>query len=905
MKTIFNKSLLSLAVISGISGLYVPTALAAEDDSNTEVDEVIQVKGFRSSLIQARDLKRDAIGSQDSIVAEDIADFPDLNLADSLQRVPGIAITREGGEGRNISLRGLGPDFARVQVNGMEGLATSASAMDSRGSVTRSRAFDFNIFASELFNQIDVKKSYQASLDEGGIGGTVNLRSAKPFDYDGFTAAANGQLGTNSQAGEIDPRASVIISNTWGDFGALVSASYSKRHINEQGYNSYRWRTRTVDSDGYSDSLSQEVKDALEAGEIYFNRGNRYSVWENTQQRTGLTTALQYRPSKNLSFELDILYSELENDRQEFHLPTAGSSSTALGYIDALEIIPASDGDGYEAVYGEFSGTTLRTETREDLDKTEFTQITLSNRWVVSDNLILKGLIGHSESDFSQPKLEKFYTETVSDITTDFRGDRRFDPVNTYSIDTADVSNWTFREIDLKEDYITNTFDVVSVDGNYVLTDDAELKFGFSLKEFENSQVRRLNNDLGRNQDTPVNNDVRTIDQFAYTYTEHDSQDWIGIDFDKALDFYGVDTDLGDEHFVSSASGVVQEDTNGAYVEYEWSQYFSDSVLRGNIGLRYYDTEITSSGIVSGSDVAISSDYNGVLPTLNLAWEPTDEIVVRFSAAKNITRPSLDALTVSGNVQVDPDGSRGLSIQAGNPGLQPFESINYDTSFEWYFSEEGSFAAGLFLKKIDNFVFENTVEMPYSETGFPLSLLDEASGQTGDTQFSYSRPENGQSTDIKGLELSYQTLLGFLPSPFNNIGIVTNYTYADADFLYENVQGSGESQYKKFPGLSKNSYNFTVFYETEKWGGRIAAASRSDYISLVEGGLADEDERGFHGTTFVDMSVFYQVNDSLKLTLEGVNLTDETDEQYSDRADRIYNVTTSGRTFYLGASYKF
>lgn len=904
MKKIFNKSLLSVAIITGISGLQANQAFAAEE-SQVEVEEVIQIKGFRSSLIKARDLKRDAIGSQDSIVAEDIADFPDLNLADSLQRVPGVSITREGGEGRNISLRGLGPDFARVQVNGMEGLATSASAMDSRGAVSRSRAFDFNIFASELFNQIDVKKTYQASLDEGGIGGTVNLRSAKPFDYDGFTAAANIQLGTNSQTNEVDPRGSVIISNTWGDFGALVSASYSQREINEQGYNSYRWRKRTVDSSGYSDSLSQDVKDALEAGEVYFNRGNRYSVWENSQQRTGLTAALQYRPSQDLSFDLDVLYSELENDRMEFHLPTAGSSSTAIGYIDALEIIPAADGDGYEAVYGEFSNTPLRTETRDDLDKTEFTQITLSNRWVVSDDLTVKTLIGHSESDFSQPTRDKFYTETVADITTDFRGGLRFDPVNTYSIDPTNTDNWTFREIDLQDYQIINTFDVFNIDTKYVLTQDSALKFGVSFKKFENSQERRQNNDIGRSQDAPQNNDVRTIDGYAYQYSEHNSQNWIGINFDEAFSFYGVDRNLGEEYIVDSATGTVKEDTNGAYVEYEWSQSLGNTFLRGNLGLRYYDTEITSLGVTNDADVAISSDYNGVLPAVNLAWEPNDDMVVRFSAAKNITRPSLGSLGVAGQVQTDPDGARGLNVKSGNPALKPFESTNYDTSFEWYFSDEGSFAAGLFYKKIDNFIFEDSISVPYSETGFPLSLLDESLGQTGDTEFTFTRPANGQSTNIKGLELSYQTLLSFMPAPFDQMGIVTNYTYADAEFLYDNVQNTGESQTKSFPGLSKNSYNFTVFYETETWGARIAAASRSDYISLVEGGLADEDERGFHGTTFVDMSMFYQVNDNLKVTLEGVNLTDEKDEQYSDSADRIYNVTSSGRTFYLGASYKF
>ncbi len=182
-----QKTAVALAVITALGAAF---SAGAQQSNQTKADEteVIEVKGFRDSVIKAKDLKREAMVAQDSIVAEDIADFPDQNLADSLQRVPGIAITREGGEGRQISLRGLGPDFTRVQVNGMEALGTSSSPMDSRGAVGRSRAFDFNIFASELFNQIDVKKSYSADQEEGGIGGIVNLRTAKPFDLTDFRA---------------------------------------------------------------------------------------------------------------------------------------------------------------------------------------------------------------------------------------------------------------------------------------------------------------------------------------------------------------------------------------------------------------------------------------------------------------------------------------------------------------------------------------------------------------------------------------------------------------------------------------------------------------------------------------------------------------------------------------------
>ena len=169
-----------------------PVADTPGDAAPVEVEQVV-VTGFRGSLVQGRELKRLALGAQDVIVAEDIAAFPDLNLAESLQRIPGVTISRDAGEGRQIALRGLGPDFTRTQLNGMEVSASTSSGFDNRGSVSRTRAFDYSIFASELFNRVTVRKAYAADQDEGGVAGTVELRTSKPFDYPGFKAALSAK----------------------------------------------------------------------------------------------------------------------------------------------------------------------------------------------------------------------------------------------------------------------------------------------------------------------------------------------------------------------------------------------------------------------------------------------------------------------------------------------------------------------------------------------------------------------------------------------------------------------------------------------------------------------------------------------------------------------------------------
>src|SRR5690606_13945175 len=216
------------------------TGPAVQDDAQT-LDTMV-VTGYRASLERALDIKRGESGVIDAIVAEDIADFPDLNPAESLQRIPGVSITREGGEGRNISVRGLGPQCTRVRINGIEALATGGGT-DTSGGVNRGRGFDFNTFASELFSQLVVRKTSAAEIEEGSLGATVDLRTARPFDFEGFTLSIGGQASYNDLLEEVDPRGSFLVSNTFADnkLGALLSVAYTDRKVIEEGSDSVRW----------------------------------------------------------------------------------------------------------------------------------------------------------------------------------------------------------------------------------------------------------------------------------------------------------------------------------------------------------------------------------------------------------------------------------------------------------------------------------------------------------------------------------------------------------------------------------------------------------------------------------------------------------------------------------------
>ena len=237
------------AVVTATALWSFAAGAAAQDAASTDatdraepIEEVV-VTGFRASLNKALEAKQDTVGSIDMIVAEDIADFPDLNLAESLQRVPGVVIARDAGEGRQISVRGLGPQFTRVRINGIEAMSANGST-DASGGTNRGRNFDFNTFASELFNNITVRKTAAAETEEGSLGATVDLRTGRPFDYEGLTVAGSLQAGYNDLTEDTDPRAAFLISNTFADgkFGALLSVAYTSRKLQDDGSSTVRWQ---------------------------------------------------------------------------------------------------------------------------------------------------------------------------------------------------------------------------------------------------------------------------------------------------------------------------------------------------------------------------------------------------------------------------------------------------------------------------------------------------------------------------------------------------------------------------------------------------------------------------------------------------------------------------------------
>lgn len=475
---------------------------------------------------------------------------------------------------------------------------------------------------------------------------------------------------------------------------------------------------------------------------------------------------------------------------------------------------------------------------------------------------------------------------------------------NTYGFDPADSTVWRAHEIDFEARYQKTTFDNVKVDFEYTLNETSALKFGVANQVFFNSGYREVNGNVLRSdfQSGAVDDDISA---YAEIFTDHRDQDWTIVDFEKALDVLGVTRSITSKDRIYE----VEEATNTAYLSYEWETELNGMKLLGDIGLRGYDTEVTSSGEANVGSVTVVQSYDGVLPTFNTTLEVKENLLLRLGLSQNINRPGIASLAVNGDVSGTPDESdqEELTVSVGNPGLNPYESDNVDLSMEWYFGDIGAFAVGYFFKDISGFIgTESAYNIPYSQTGLPLDILP---GLTPDSKVAeFTRPVNYEDTTLQGLEFSLQSDLAFLPGPFDKLGFVGNLTFVDGELDYASPedQANGISNVKSIAGLSDVLGNITLYYETDKWGARGSANYRSGYVANPNPIGDDEDGDGFNSTVYVDFSAFYQLSHNLKLTFDVINITNQREEQYSDlTARRHYNSTTSGTTFFTGINYRF
>ena len=906
-------TLLALSIGLALSG----TALAQDAGTNPTDLDTVTVTGYRASVEKALDIKRGEAGVVDAIVAEDIGKFPDLNLAESLQRIPGVVITREAGEGRNISVRGLGPDFTRVRINGMEAL-TTVGAGDQSGGTNRGRGFDFNVFASDLFSQLMVRKTASADVEEGSLGATVDLRTARPFDYDGFTFAASGQAGYNAMAEKADPRMAALISNTFADgtFGALLSVAYSERQALEEGSNTGRWANGP--SNGNFNAASPFA--AARSADVYHPRFPRYVQMEHEQKRLGVTGTLQWKPSDATEISLDALYSKIDATRDEHYIEaisfSRGTSTTPRLVGKPATIVKNGVIENNALVYGEFDNVDIRTENRHDEWSTEFKQLSLNGQHRFGDDFTLSGKVGISRSKHENPVQTTIIMDKydVDNYSYDYRGNSRFPTLN-YGIDPTNPAGWELAEIRLRPQYVDNDFDTGQVDFNWNISPGFRLKGGILAKNYTFSTV-----ELRRASELAVPNfpngtkivPVDMTEQAGLKGITGTPDQWVVPNLDAIADQFDIYSNSGIFAVAPRANNVrsVDEEDRGGYLMGEFSTDLGSIPFSGNFGVRYVKTKQSSTGLSTLATGTVSTtvdrSYDDTLPSFNVVAEVAPDFLIRLGAAKVMSRPGLGSLTPGATVAVA-GGAR--TISSGNPNLDPIRATNVDLGFEWYFSEGAMAGIGLFYKDIESFVQTTREVAPYSASGLPAELLIGTGASPAD-DFTYTKPVNTPGGELHGVEANYTQPFTFLPGNWSNLGIQLNYTWVESQIQY--INSSGQPVMKAdLTGLSKSSWNATLFYEGKVFSGRVSATNRDDYLTQVPGteaGFNVDGTHGMTGTTFIDASIRYAISDKLELSLEGMNLTNEASDEwvYSPATGRLpLQYTETGRQFMLGARYKF
>ncbi|MFN3557925.1 MAG: TonB-dependent receptor [Brevundimonas sp.] len=973
----------------GASGLAVALSLGvgaaaaqtAPQDA-TEIDEVV-VTGFRASLNAGLDAKRRETSMVDVIVAEDIADFPDLNLAESIQRVPGVAIDRDAGEGRSITVRGLGADFTRTRINGMEAQAT-AGGTDSSGGANRGRGFDFNVFASELFNSITVRKTAAAETEEGSLGATVDLQASRPFDYkDGFNAAMSAQAGYNDLSETYNPRLALLLSNTFGDndqFGALISIAYSERSLLEEGFSSVRWAPAlsTNSSGGFCSPVGVAPQNPGNSGANGSNAANcatgvvrptntaanvnaynianqagvfiprlpRYGRLTHEQDRLGVTGAFQWRPAESTLLSLDVLYSSLNATRQEDFLEALSFSRNAAAGGQTQVIVRDAAVENNSLVYGVFDNVDVRSESRYDELSTDFLQISVTGEHDFTDRLHGRFYYGRAESNFENP-VQTTVTLDRSNIqgySWDFRGNPNA-PVINYGFDVANPANWEWRpstasvprsEIRIRPNGVDTLFESLQSDLSYEANDWLTIKAGLNWKKYtsDSYEFRRADETV-----VPVLPAGVTVADISNVLTGFGSNlipngtasSWVRPDLNAIASLFniycGCNTGVagGDFTLTSITNGnarggnrSITEDDLAVYLQADWDADLFGRPFRGNVGVRKVSTTLNATGYSStggGTLVTGENTYDNTLPSLNISYEPVDDLILRFGAASVMARPQIGN-TLAGTNYLVPTTSLAATgpnytASIGNVKLEPFQAKTYDFSVEWYFAPESLLSFSYFYKDIDTYIQIVRQDLAYSD----LTALNPSAFAPGfctgtcsaSTIFQLTAAVNTEGGPLKGFEISYQQPFTFLPGPLQNLGVQMNYTHVESEIDYCNNALCTSFVTQDLISLSPESWNATLYYEDDRFSARVSGAFREGYIQNVPGRNGNFVE-GKMDTFNLDASASYNLTDELELTLEALNLTDEENQQYvGDGADRqntsVYHHT--GRQIYVGARYRF
>ncbi len=749
---------------------------------------VVVVTGFRASLNSALNTKKNADGIVDVIKAEDIAKFPDANLAESLQRVPGVALARgDGGEGKQITVRGLNAGFTRVRINGIEGVAATG-ASDINGSTNRSRGFDFSVFASELFNSLEVRKTSEAAVEEGSLGATVDLRTARPFDFKGRTASIGAQAFHNDLSKKTQPRLTGLFSERWdtayGKFGALVSGAYAKRRALEEGYEAVELLSASFDGGfcspvgvaplnpgvdpvkgsnaqncgtgaprtsnlaawndvmGRTDNYGGTIASPAAGSGAYAPRIPRYRRSMTDYERTGITGALQWRPGADTEVNLDLMYGKFENRRYDNYI-SAISFARTLTQANGkpqTSILETHFNENGSWDYGKFNDVDIRTEGLLDIYTTTFKQHVFSGSHRFSDRLKVNFLHGTSNSELDEPMRAtvQFDSPNVDGFSFDFRNNRNVPALN-FGIDVANPANFSFAPQDadgtLHGQFVgrylntRNRLRTTELSGAFEVNDNLTLKAGFSGRKngWRNVELNSGANGLALPAGVTVADISQQVSGFGKGLGASVPSSWAAVDLDKLRAIYDIECHCA--AVPGSMYALLSQANRGVEEKID--------ALYGMVDFNYDLAGITWRGNVGvrGAETKATStaliNVNGTLqPNVVVKkyrdWLPALNLTAQLP--KDVFLRFSTGKTLSRPEYIDLAPSATVSggagtVNIGNGNLDPIRARTYDVQAEWYYDKGAMVSLGIFRKEIDSFIQTVSERVPYNTLGIPNDLL--------------------------------------------------------------------------------------------------------------------------------------------------------------------------------------
>ena len=937
----------------GVSLLTMPgLANAQSSGSNADAIDEVVVTAIRRSLTRSMDIKRNESGVVDAITAEDIGKFPDANLAEALQRITGVSIDRRNNEGNQISVRGLGPNFNMVTLNGRQMPVTSSPEQESIASATQSRAFNFAEIASESVVGVNVYKTVRPYLPTGGMGATVDIRTARPFDFDGTTVIASAAALHDSsvdRGDDVTPEIGGLFSTTFADgkFGVLGNFSYSKRDFSELSTHTDGWlrdepKGSPTDNDGPYEFWCGDASSICNNAPYVYRPVTQISeIQHSERERTNAQFVAQFAPNDSVVVTLDYVLSRFERatDRYQtglFGVVGPGVFNTRLTDTFTVQSAQRTNAAADSIVY-------------ENQLEIENDSVGLNLDWAVNDNLTLN-FDFHTSSAVSQPGDE------INDNTQILQGplgitfDLAYAPGGvTIGVDDSGAFRGedqfgggaprpgvtSFMDVDgfsplgsvIRNISIDNEVDQFQFGAKWGF-EEATISAGISYTDYQVETLALSSGFVFQNLDA-CNGCAEVLQNRTI-----DAPGGFGVTVEFPVNALVAQT------FPIQIADIVaanpptffgaSEESFAAYFNLETDFEIGGLPARISAGFRYEDTDVTGAafqtfpeslsittsteGTVNFDPTAVpeffevDGDYEVFLPAFDFSIEPRDDMIARISYGRSIARPDLNALRPITTVSDYRPGTSTAS--GGNPDINPYIADNIDLSLEWYY-DEGSYASvTFFYKQVNDYIaidVENDVILDVNgnplldpQGRFDPTIIPNVAvtSQPGDPEaiFAISRPLNTEERSIDGWELAVQHMFGE-----TGFGIQANYTLVNSDAEYDpfNFQ-----QQAILIGLS-DSYNVVGFYENELFSVRLAANWRDDFLFAENQLRATNEPVFFDEYLQIDLSADYAFNENIQFVFEVLNIAGEDQVQRGRFNEQFLFENDQDPRFTLGVRANF